>query len=67
MNERKKSFLKKNKHFMVPFYGCGLTASMLRSHFEEAVYLGAIYQSTLEPPSGFDRETPGLGTKRLNH
>ena len=52
---------------MVTFYGWGLTASMLRSHFEEAVYLGAIYQSTLEPPSGFDRETPGLGTKRLNH
>ena len=66
MNERKKSLKKKN-HFMTPFYGWGLAASMLRSHFEEAVYLGAIYQSTLEPPNGFDRETPGLGTKRLNH
>ena len=24
-------------------------------------------ESTLEPPSGFEQETPGLGIQRLNH
>ena len=24
-------------------------------------------ESTLEPPNGFDHETPGLGTQHLNH
>ena len=30
---------KKNfKNFLVPFYGWGLTAPRLQSHFEEAIY-----------------------------
>ena len=49
------------------------------SHFEEAVYFlplssqkflvlkGWKAESTLEPPSGFEHGTPGLGIQRLNH
>ena len=53
------------------------------SHLEEAVYflpissqklpcthfinLGRKAESTLEPLSGFEHGTPGLGIRRLNH
>ena len=51
------------------------------SHFEEAVYFlplssqkflvltseGWKAESTLEPPSGFEHGTPGLGIQRLNY
>ena len=47
------------------------------SHSEEAVYLfpfscqkfseGWKAESTLEPPSGFENETPRLETQRLTH
>ena len=45
------------------------------SHFEEAVYFLPLSSQkflvlilpTLEPPSGFEHGTPGLGIQRLNH
>ena len=59
---------------MAPFYGWGQLPQGY-SHFEEAVYFLpfssqkflVLILSTLEPPSGFDHGTPGLGIQRLNH
>ena len=71
------------KNFMAPFYGCGSTASRLEplwggsllftTSSQKSLVLilstseGWMAESTLEPPSGFEHETPGLGIQRLNH
>ena len=68
---------------MTPFYGWGSTASRLEplradnlllplsSHKFLVLILptstGWKAESTLEPPSGFEQGTPGLGIQRLNH
>ena len=67
---------------MAPFYGWCSIASRLEplrggsllfstkfpeipgTHFTD---LGRKAESTLEPPSGFEHRTPGLGIERLNH
>ena len=74
---------KKNQNFMAPFYGWGSTASRLQplrggsllftTEFPDILVLtlstseGWKAESTLEPPSGFEHVTPGLGIQRLNH
>ena len=68
---------------MALFYGWGSTASRLQplqggsllftiqfpkipgTHFIDLERMKA--ESNLEPPSGFERRTPGLGIQRLNH
>ena len=53
----------------------GVQLSQGYSHFGEAVYFLSfssqkflvLILSTLEPPSGFDHGTRGLGMQRLNH
>ena len=68
---------------MAPFYGWGSIASRIkplwggsllyniRSPEIPGTHLstseGWKTVSTLEPPSGFDHETPGLGIQHLNH
>ena len=67
---------------MAPFYGWGSTASRLEpllavyflplSSQEFLVLIlptseGWKVESTLEPPSGFEHGTPGLGMQRLDH
>ena len=47
---------------MAPFYGCGSTASRL-----EPPWSDSWAESTLEPPSGFEHGTPGLGIQHLDH
>ena len=61
-------------NFLAPFYRRGPTASGLQSHYAETVFttnspeIRGIHQpvSDLEPPSGFQHGTPGLGFQRLN-
>ena len=70
------------ENLIAPFYGWDSTASRLGSHFEKAVYflllsfqefLVLILSSseggklTLEPPSAFENETPGLEIQHFNH
>ena len=64
------------KNFMAPFYGWGSTASRLQPLWGGSLLftiqfpeLNPIFtiQSTLEPPSGFEHGTPGLGIQHLNH
>ena len=68
---------------MAPLYGWGSTASRLQplrggsllftiqfpevpgTHFIDLGRMKA--ELTLEPPSGFEHGTPGLGIQRLNH
>ena len=68
---------------MAPFYGWGSTPSRLQplrggsllftiqfpeipgTHFIDLGRMKA--ESTLEPPSGFEHGTPGLGIQCLNH
>ena len=68
---------------MAPFYGSGSTASGYGHFEEAVYFLplssqkflvlilstseGWKAESTLEPPSGFEYGTPGLGIQRLNH
>ena len=67
---------------MAAFYGWGSTASRLEplwgssllynTKFPEIpdihfINLGQKAESNLEPPNGFDHETPGLGIQHLNH
>ena len=68
---------------MAPFYGWGSTASRLEPLRGGSLHLspssqkslvlilstseGRKAESTLEPPSGFEHGTPGLGIQRLNH
>ena len=74
---------KKKKNFVAPFYRWGSTVSKLEplwggnllftikflkiSGIHLSTSEGWEAESTLEPPSGFDYKTPGLGTQRLNH
>ena len=62
---------------MAPFYGWGSTATRLVYFlpFSSQKFLVLILSTTegwkaeltLEPPSGFEHGTPGLGIQRLNH
>ena len=58
---------------MAPFSGWGSTASRLEPLrggsllFTTKFSEGSKAESTLEPPSGFEQGTPGLGIQRLNH
>ena len=67
---------------MAPFYGWGSTASrnyfeeavyFLPLNLKKFLVLTISTsergkaESTLEPPSGFEPATPGLGIQRLNH
>ena len=67
---------------MAPFYGWGSTASRLQPlrggsllftiQFSEipgthVIDLARMKGSTLEPPSGFEHRTTGLGIQHLNH
>ena len=55
---------------MAPFFMDGVQLPQGYSHFEEAILStseGWKAASTLEPPSGFEHGTPGLGIQRLNH
>ena len=68
---------------MAPFSGWGSTASRLEPLEEGSLLLPLSSQNflvlnlstserwrdelTLEPPSGFEHGTPGLGIQRLNH
>ena len=69
--------------FVAAFYGWGSTASKLEAlqggslffpkkfpeipgtHFTTSE--GWKTESTLQPPSGFEHDTPGLGIQHLNH
>ena len=62
------------KNFTGPFYGWGSTASrpeLLTSQKFLVLIIsiseGWKAESRLEPPSGFEHGTPGLGIQRLNH
>ena len=58
---------------MAPFYGWSSTASRLEPLrggsllFTTKFLEGWKAESTLEPPSGFEHGTPGLGTQHLDH
>ena len=75
--------IKKDKNFMVHFYGWGSTASRLEplrggsllftTKSQKFLILtlstseGWKAESTLEPPIGFEHGIPELGIQRLNH
>ena len=83
MQEKFTRLLEKKNDFMDPFYGWGSAAARLEplwgssllfttkfpeipgTHFIDLE--GWTAESTLEPPSGFEHGTPGLGIQRLNH
>ena len=68
---------------MAPFYGCGSNASKLESLRGGSLLFTSKFpeipgtllstskwwkaESTLEPPSGFEHGTPGLGIQYFNH
>ena len=73
---------KEKKNFMGPLYGWGSTALRLEPLQGGSLLFTASFQkflvfilsasegwkakSTLEPPSGFEHETPGLGIQHLD-
>ena len=53
-------------NLMIPFYGCGSTASTFYPLIPSAPE-GGKAELTLEADSGFELGTPGLGTQCLSH
>ena len=83
LRKKTKNKKNKQTHFMVPFHGWCSTASRLEplrrgsllftTKFPKFLVLILLTlgewkaESTLEPPHGFEHETPGLGIQCLNH
>ena len=66
--------LKKFKNLMAPFYSLGSTVSRPQSHREETVFINQFprvsgtqkTELTMELPSCFEPETPGLRIQRFS-
>ena len=58
-------------NFMAPFYEWVATVSRLHSHYEGSLLVTTQFPGVpgthLEPPSGIEPRTPGLGIQCSNH